>query len=170
MNLARVFSGVFILIVLVAFNNCSGGFHAENSIAVLNSTTSQCRLQTIHQAKTSPLSDPSVCEKEAHYRCDFRSFRPQRRPAEIREIQCLTLHEREDFCVPVVTFNYDTSAQSLVAEPEDLMEGGAYNRDEVSCYNTEVKVKDIAVIQGEGDTLLEALEKSIGSCLRRTGL
>jgi hypothetical protein len=165
---AWIVFGILFAISMIAFNNCSSkGFDipaAESS----NSTSSQCRTKIISSAKAEIYSTPSLCESAANYQCDLRRFRKNIGSGKKQEIQCAQIAGFGEACVPVVVYNFDTTIQQESAEARDLVEGGAYNRDEVSCINTQITSQNIALIQTEGSSVAETLEKSFETCRQRS--
>lgn len=139
----------------------------ENPAGVSASSSSQCRTKIINAAKSQALIDPSVCENPANYQCDLRRFRLAIGHETTSEHQCSNIAGIGEVCVNVVIYNFDTSEQLKTAEVAEAFEGGAYNRDEAVCINTQVTAQGIVVVQGEGPTVTDALEKSIESCRQR---
>jgi hypothetical protein len=159
--------GILSFISLLAFNNCSGGFKMENPAGVSASSSSQCRTKVINAAKSQALPDASVCENPANYQCDLRRFRMAVGHERTSEQQCSNIAGMGEVCINVIIYNFDTSEQSKSAEASEVFEDGAYNRDEAVCINTQVTTQGILVVQGEGSSVTEALEKSIESCRQR---
>jgi len=162
--------GILSFISLLAFNNCSGGFKMENPAGVSSSSSSQCRTKVINAAKSQALSDPSLCENPGNYQCDLRRFRQGIGQETTSEKHCSNVAGMSEACVPVIIYNFDTTEQLKMAEATDVIEGGAYNRDEASCINTKITSQGIVVVQGEASTVSDALEKSIESCRQRNRL
>lgn len=155
------------IIAMVAFNNCSNGFNADTSMATLMSA--QCRTKLVNSAKSEDLeNNPALCEDASFYQCDLRRFRPGVGEGQSQGRQCLNVAGLGEACINVVTYLFDTQSQQQSAEAIDLVEGGAYNRDEVSCIHTQIKNRDIAFVHGEGSTLNEAFEKSLENCRQRS--
>lgn len=164
---AGIILGVLFSISFIAFNNCSGGFKFAPPATSAQSASSQCRLKLIQEAKSQPLPDPTVCENAANYHCDVRRFRRDVGQEQKNLLQCPAAFGRREFCISVTLYNFDTTTQLAQASLEESLEGGAYNRDEVSCLNTRVLVKGIAVVTAEGADLRDALEKAITGCRER---
>lgn len=163
-----VFS-IFITISVIAFNNCSSkGFNAIDGAT--NLASAQCRTKMMASAKADLFKDTSLCDNTANYQCDLRHFRNGVGYAQVRDTVCVNLSDVGETCVPVNVFNFDTSAQQQTASADELIEGGSYNRDEVSCINTQITTQQIPVIQEEGASVAEALERSIASCRQRSAL
>ncbi|WP_413290438.1 hypothetical protein [Bdellovibrio sp. HCB337] len=155
-------------IAVVAFNNCSKGFNADTS-GILNSASAQCRAKVMTSAKSEELQkNPSLCEDASFYQCDVRRFRPGVGTEQSQGRQCLNIAGLGEACVNVVTYNFDTFNQQQDAEAQDLVEGGAYNRDEASCIHTQIKSRDIAFIHGEGSNLNSAFESALENCRQRS--
>lgn len=112
--------------------------------------------------------EPALCETPANYQCDVRHFRKGVGAETSQGKECADIAGLGETCVNVSIFNYDTTDQQKEAEASQLIEGGSYNRDEVSCINTKITTRNIAMIQAEGSTLVEALEKTIESCRQRS--
>jgi hypothetical protein len=171
MNMTRagiVFAILFSTSV-VAFNNCAGnGFNAPGALDSAGLGSSQCRTKVISSAKTELFSNPSLCESAANYQCDLRRFRKGVGTEQKHDIQCAQIAGIGEACIPVVTYNFDTTTQQQTAEASELIEGGSYNRDEVSCINTQITSQHIALIQVEGASVPETLEKSIETCRQRS--
>lgn len=163
-----IVSTIFFAISVIAFNNCSStGFNAvENSINLASS--SQCRTKIMNSAKAELFQDGALCENAANYACDLRHFRKGVGSAHSQETSCQQIAGLGEACVAVSVYNFDTSAQQQTAEASQLVEGGSYNRDEASCINTQVIAQQVPVIQEEGSTVAEALERSIASCRQRS--
>jgi len=164
---AGMILGVLFSMSLIAFNNCSGGFKYEPPATSIQNASSQCRRKLMQEAKTQPLPDPTLCENAANYHCDVRRFRRNVGHEPRRITQCPGVFGRRDFCLSVTVYNFDTTTQLVQAPPEEGLDGGAYNRDEVSCLNTRVLVNGIAVMTAEGADLRDALEKTITECRER---
>lgn len=162
-----IVTSIFIAISAIAFNNCSStGFNlAENAI---NSASSLCRTKIIASAKAEIFNGGALCENAANYACDLRHFRKGVGTARSQEKTCTNIAGLGETCVPVSVYNFDTSAQQQTADASELVEGGAYNRDEVSCINTQIISQQVPVVQEEGSTVAEALERSIASCRQRS--
>lgn len=124
----------------------------------------------MNSAKAELFGDASACESAANYACDLRHFRRGVGQATEQKTSCTSIAGIGDACVAVTVYNYDTTAQQRTADAIELAEGGAYNRDEASCINTQIKIQNISVIQEEGSTVAEALERSIASCRQRSRL
>jgi len=167
MPLKRIIYALLFLAAVVAFNNCSGGFVALDPVDA-SGASSQCREKIINKAQATMSIDPSLCENPANYQCDLRHFRKGVGNESSQAQKCTDIAGIGEACVTVATFNYDTSAQQKEAEASQLVEGGSYNRDEVSCINTKVTTRNIAMIQAEGSTLAETLEKTIEGCRQRS--
>lgn len=158
---------IFFAISVIAFNNCSStGFNAVGES--INLASSQCRTKIMNSAKAELFLDGSLCENAANYSCDLRHFRQGVGTARSQQTLCQQVAGIGEACVPVSVYNFDTSAQQQSAEASQLVEGGSYNRDEASCINTQVVAQQIPVIQEEGSTVAEALERSIASCRQRS--
>lgn len=158
---------IFFAISVIAFNNCSStGFNVvENA---LNSASSQCRAKIMNSAKAELFLDGSLCENAANYACDLRHFRKGVGMARSQQTICQQIAGVGEACVPVSVYNFDTSDQQQTAEASQLVEGGSYNRDEASCINTQIVAQQIPVIQEEGSSVADALERSIASCRQRS--
>lgn len=158
---------IFIAISVIAFNNCSStGFNAgENA---LNSASSQCRTKIMNSAKAELFGDGSLCENAANYACDLRHFRKGVGTARAQQTLCSQVAGLGEACVPVAVYNFDTALQQQGAEADQLVEGGAYNRDEASCINTQIVSQQVPVIQEDGSSVAEALERSVASCRQRS--
>lgn len=159
--------GVSFLIALVAFNNCSSGGFQSTELASVAAGNAQCLAKIISSAKPE-LFQASLCENTDHYRCDLRKFRAGAGHHRTQGMTCVTLAGFGEVCVPVTAYHFDTAPQQLSAEAEDLVEGGAYNRDEVLCYNTQITEHNIPLVQAEGESVAEALEKSLETCRQRS--
>lgn len=156
------------MVSAVAFNNCSGGFTAIDPVDQIEAS-SQCRTKIINSSKAIVTAmDPAVCEKAENYQCDLRHFRKGVGSDHQENHQCADIAGMGETCVAVSVYNYDTTAQQLVADASQLIEGGSYNRDEVSCINTKVVSHQIALVQAEGNDLATALEKTIEGCRQRS--
>ena len=152
---------------VVAYNNCSNNFSLKDSIDLVD-LSSQCRTKIVAKAQALMSIDPAVCELPANYQCDVRHFRKGVGTEASQGKECADIAGVGEACVNVAIFNYDTTAQQQEAEPSQLVEGGSYNRDEVSCINTKITTRNIAMIQAEGSTLVDALEKTIEGCRQRS--
>lgn len=158
--------GVVFSLCVVGFNNCSGGFQTTEPLD-LSTSSVQCKDQVIASAKPE-LFTLDLCENIANYHCDQRVFRPGVGGQLTHEHVCTNLVDQGEACVPVTFYRYDTQIQQQNAEPEDLIEGGAYNRDEVVCFNTKMTKHNISLVQAEGASVSEALEKNLASCRQRS--
>jgi hypothetical protein len=152
---------------VVAFNNCSNNFTFVDPNSVVD-LSSQCRTKLIAKAAAQMSIDPAACEIPANYQCDVRHFRKGVGTQTSQAQKCTDVAGIGETCVNVAVFNYDTTGQQQQAEASQLVEGGSYNRDEVSCINTKITTRNIAMIQAEGSTLAETLEKTIESCRQRS--
>ncbi|MNY44176.1 hypothetical protein D3C86_1791810 [compost metagenome] len=112
--------------------------------------------------------DPALCESPANYQCDVRHFRKGVGIETSHTQECANIAGMGEACVSVAVYNYDTTGQQQEAEASQLVEGGSYNRDEVSCINTKITTRDIAMVQAEGSTFAETLEKTIEGCRQRS--
>lgn len=159
---------IFIAISVIAFNNCSSaGFNVPQSS--LSSASSQCRAKIMNSAKAELFQDDALCEKAANYSCDLRHFRKGVGTLRSQQTICQQIAGIGEACVPVSIYNFDTTVQQQTAEAAQLVEGGAYNRDEATCINTQVMAQpQIPAIQEEGSSVAEALERSIASCRQRS--
>lgn len=166
MSLKRVVYGLLFLVTVVAYNNCSSQFSLLESIQT-STASSQCRQAIVAKAASIPV-DFNLCENPANYSCDIRHFRKGVGSVSSKAQQCANIAGMGEACVPVNIFNYDMTSQQETAAADELVEGGSYNRDEVSCINTKVKTRDIATIQEEGNTLAETLERTIEVCRQRS--
>ena len=167
MTLKRIFYALLFLITVVAFNNCSNNFTLVESLTVASEST-QCRAKLVEKAQALMSIDPAVCENPANYQCDVRHFRKGVGAGTSQAQQCANIAGMGEACVSVAIYNYDTTDQQQEAEASQLVEGGSYNRDEVSCINTKITTRNIAMIQAEGNTLAETLEKTIEGCRQRS--
>ena len=154
------------LTTTVAFNNCSGGFTAIDTTD-LSTASSQCR-EKIKNKVTDVAMDPALCESPLNYQCDVRHFRKGVGNEAGQAVHCTDIAGLGETCVAVNIFNYDTTAQQKTATAAELVEGGSYNRDEVSCINTQIISRNIAMIQSEGDSFASTLEKTIENCRQRS--
>ena len=163
----RILYALLFVITVVAFNNCSNNFTLVEALNV-SSASSQCRAKIVEKAQAQMVIDPALCENSANYQCDVRHFRKGVGHATAQDQQCVNIAGLGETCVSVSIYNYDTTAQQKEAEAIQLLEGGSYNRDEVSCINTKITTRNIAMIQAEGASLAETLEKTIESCRQRS--
>jgi|GEM_PF-6861459 hypothetical protein len=162
----RIVYFLCFLVVIIAFNNCSGGFTAIDVVDIA-STSSQCREKIVQKAASLAVA-PELCENPINYQCDLRHFRPGVGSETSQAVYCVNVAGMGEACIPVNIFNYDTSAQQKDAEAAQMVEGGSYNRDEVSCVNTQVTTRGISMIQAEGNTVSSTLETAIDSCRQRS--
>lgn len=165
MTLKRIVYAILFLVTVVAYNNCSNNFKLVESVENLSSL---CRTKIVEKAQALMSIDPGLCELPTYYQCDVRHFRKGVGNETSQKQECANIAGMGEACVTVAVYNYDTSEQQKDAEPSQLVEGGSYNRDEVSCINTKITTRDIAVIQAEGSTLVEALEKAVEGCRQRS--
>jgi hypothetical protein len=161
----RILYAILFLVTVVAFNNCSNNFSLIESVETLSSL---CRSKLVAKAEATMAIDPVLCESPANYQCDVRHFRKGVGTATSQANQCANIAGIGEACVSVAVYNYDTTGQQQEAEPSQLVEGGSYNRDEVSCINTKITTRNIAMIQAEGSTFADTLEKTIESCRQRS--
>jgi hypothetical protein len=150
---------------VVAFNNCSNNFTLVESVENLSSL---CRSKLVAKAEALTSIDPALCENPANYQCDIRHFRKGVGTETSQAQECANIAGMGEACVSAAIYNYDTTDQQKEADASQLVEGGSYNRDEVSCINTKITTRNIAMIQAEGSTLAETLEKTIESCRQRS--
>ncbi len=150
---------------VIAFNNCSGGFEVLESVGRVSA---QCLQKLRTSQKLNGSFDPVICENPENYQCDIRRFRKGVGHQTQQDQQCADIAGIGETCVAVTTFNFDTSQQEIFAEPADLVEGGSYNRDEISCMNTQITDHKIAVVQAEGSRLVDTLESTILNCRARS--
>jgi hypothetical protein len=172
MNMTRVgiYLAIFFVIAVVAFNNCAGKFEAVSALNSFSNASAQCRQKIAAAAKIADIADATVCEHSGNYQCDWRRFRPDVNPGKSQETRCVNIAGLGDTCVPVVIYNYNTRAQQQSAVADEMVEGGAYNRDEASCINTQIVSQRVALIQAEGSSLEQALENTVEQCRRRSHL
>lgn len=169
MSWGPVYFSLFFAITVIAYNNCGGKFEVAEGVSLASSA--QCRAKIMNSAKASAaLNDPSICEDAANYRCDIRHFRPEVISGKFENRQCSIIAGMGETCVPVTNYNYNTASQLQQADASAIVEGGAYNRDEATCIHTKITSQNIALIQEEGSSITEALEKSIEQCRRRSRL
>ncbi len=167
---AVLYLSIFFTISTIAYNNCAGGkFEATGGLNIA-SASAQCRQKIMASSKISPELDPSICERGENYQCDIRHFRPNVAAGKFYDNHCLNITNFGKACVAINTYNYNTSTQLQKSEAPDLSEGAPYNRDEASCINTQITNHDIALIQGDGATLEEALYATIEQCRQRSRL
>lgn len=163
----RILYALLFVATVVAFNNCSNEFTLLDPNG-LGSLSSLCREKLVAKASAQMTIDPAQCELPANYQCDVRHFRKGVGSATSQSQECANIAGLGDICVSVATYNYDTTAQQQDADASQLVEGGSYNRDEVSCINTKVTTGNIPVIQAEGSNFAETLEKAIETCRQRS--
>lgn len=170
MTRVGIFIGLFFVITTIAFNNCSGEFEALDASRLVNSSSSQCLEKIRSSFKVSDFGPPSVCDEPANYHCDQRRFRPATKDGKAHAIECSNIAGIGEACITVDTYTFNTSQQRRTASAEDLVEGGAYNRDEVTCINTKITSQRVALIQDEGSNVTNALEKTVEQCRQRSML
>ncbi|MBC7369984.1 MAG: hypothetical protein H7326_00360 [Bdellovibrionaceae bacterium] len=158
------------MISTVAFNNCSGKFVAKNALGSINNSSSQCIQKMRSSLKVSDFSEPSMCEEAANYHCDQRRFRPEITNAQTQSVQCTKIAGVGDACITVTTYDYNTQQLQQSASAEEMVEGGSYNRDEVTCINTKITRQEVALIQVEGSNVADVLEKTVEQCRQRSHL
>lgn len=163
----RILYALMFVAIVVAFNNCSNNFTLLDPDG-LGSLSSLCREKIVAKASAQMSIDPAQCEIPANYQCDVRHFRKGAGHGTSQSLECASIAGLGDACVSVAVYNYDTTAQQKDADASQLVEGGSYNRDEVSCINTKITTRNIPVIQSEGSTFAETLEKAIESCRQRS--
>ena len=154
-----------LCLMMIIFNNCSPGFQILDPATVdVASLSAQCRQKIQNDAVLPEFDADLVCEDFRHYQCDQRSFRPGLTSGSQMEHVCLVLAGVGQTCLDVKTFRFDTTPNRDVAEATDFHEGGSYNRDEVVCFHDQIKSQNVPLIEGEGTSVAEALEKTIQSC------
>jgi hypothetical protein len=167
----RLSIAAFFALAILAYNNCSNSqFEPLSSLGLNNSASSQCRTKMLEAAKSALVTDASLCEAATNYQCDLRRFRPEPGLDRAQNVECLNIPGMVQACVPVTTYSYNTSLQQQGADPADLAEGGAYNRDEATCINTRITSQKISLIQTEGSTVQQALEQAVTQCRQRSSL
>jgi len=156
--------GILTLLMVASFQNCSGKF--KSSRAVLESSSAQCK--AVLKAEVSAQKLPA-----AELRCgDFNSFACERRvfSPDVEDLshslkECMP---GDQICVDVDVRQFNTSGARSPASESEFTEGGAYNREDVRCYHR-LRVKGLAVLDGEGDSIEAALAQAMHSCEAAVG-
>jgi hypothetical protein len=159
----------FTLFLLMAFNNFSkSGFQAidVDSLGVA-SLSSQCSAKIKAESEVA-FDSRVVCEDPSVYHCEQRSFRPDVANGTRDDHECMIVVGLGSICVPVKFMGFNTQAQLSSADPRDSAEGGSYNRDEFTCTNLALKDHGVALVESEGTSLVDALEKTFQQCQLRS--
>lgn len=144
--------------LLVPFQNCS---QKMESAKVAASSSAQCKAQ--YKAEALQGLNPAAlnCGNFNNYACDRRIFSPDVADMSHLLKECLVGGEN---CVDVEIRQYNTSPVRGAASDEYMFEpGGSYNREEIRCHHRYL-YRQMAVFEGEGDSLEEALAAAMKAC------
>lgn len=148
------------LFLLIPFQNC-GGQMKPATYSDTSSSSLQCKAQV--KAEAVAAFDPASfeCGNFNHYSCERRIFSPDVADMVHQLKECLVGGEN---CVDVEVRQFSTAAAKASGEdPSQFLPGGDYNREEVRCHHM-FFYQDVAVFEGEGDSLEQALAQAMKAC------
>lgn len=148
--------------ILLPFQNCGKGFQSTNVDLESLSSSSQCRVAVKSEAlqKLEVTRVALNCSDFNQYSCERRVFKPG--------IQNLSHSLKEctadgSVCVDVDVFEYNTDVARAGASSDSFAPGAEYNRQDVHCRH-KFSYKGVAVFEGEGDSLEQALAGALAAC------
>lgn len=144
------------LLVLLPFQNCSSDLTAAKSQAA----SQQCKAQLKADAIAARGSGVFHCSEFNSYQCERRIFSPTLENMVHNLTECLG---GGDICVDVEVRQINTSAARKYEPEESFAAGAEYNREEFRCHHRYI-FKGLAVFEGQGESMEEALAMAMRSC------
>lgn len=126
-----------------------------------STSSQQCKAQM--KAEAIEGVDPGAfrCGSFNNYACDRRVFAPDIANMVHTLKECLGTGET---CVDVEVHQYNTAGARGAPEDEpQFLPGGSYNREEHRCHH-KYFYRGVAVFEGEGENLGEALAAAMKAC------
>jgi hypothetical protein len=148
--------------VLLPFQNCGKGYKSADFDLNSFSSSSQCRVAAKAEAlqKLQVTRAPVNCSDFNQYACERRIFAPGIQNLSHSLKQCTA---DGSICVDVDVFEYNTDVARAIASSASFAPGGEYNRQEVRCRHR-FSYKGVAVFEGAGDSLEQALAGALDAC------
>lgn len=144
------------LMVLLPFQNCSSDLSSAKSQAA----SQQCKAQLKSEAIAARGTQSFRCSDLAGYQCERRIFTPTLENMVHNLTECLGGGE---ICVDVEVRQINTAAARNYEPEQSFAPGGDYNREEFRCHHR-YTYKGLAVFEGQGESMEEALALAIRSC------
>lgn len=147
---------IVALATFLPFQNCGQQMKSSRT----ETASAQCKTEL--KAEAVKGVDPTLfsCGSFNNYKCDRRIFSPEVADMVHSLRECVS----GEICVDVEVRQYGTAHARGAPADEPLFEpGGSYNREEVRCYHRYF-YQGIAVFEGEGSSLEEALAVAMKAC------
>lgn len=147
-----------LLLFLVPFQNCG---QKMQSASHKDASSTQCKAQLKAEALNGFDAGSFECGNFNHYQCERRIFSPDVGDLTHQLKECVAGGEN---CVDVDVRQFSTASQKAAGEdPALFVAGASYNREEVKCHHR-FFYQDVAVFEGEGDSLEQALAAAMKAC------
>jgi len=152
----RLALSVIALFAVIPFQNCG----QQMKSSTVAGSSQQCKAQMKAEAVDGVEPSAFRCGTFNNYACDRRIFSPD--VADMSHLLKECIGEGET-CVDVDVRQYNTAAARNPADEEMFSPGGSYNREEIRCHH-KYFYRGVAVFEGEGDSLSEALAAAMKAC------
>lgn len=145
------------LCALLPFQNCGKQMEANNYD---DSNSQQCKAQLKAEAIASKSAPAFNCSEFNNYSCERRVFSPDVESLSHLLKECTSSGE---ICVDVEVRQFNTASAKSSEPASAFLPGGEYNREEFRCHH-KYTYRGVAVFEGEGDSIEEALASAMKSC------
>jgi hypothetical protein len=149
-----------LLCLLIPFQNC--GKQMKAATYSEGSSSAQCKAVLKAEALASFDAGSFECGNFNHYACDRRIFSPNVDDLSHQLKECVSGGQE---CVDVEVRQFSTAGLKSSEDPALFAPGEAYNREEIRCHHR-FFYEDVALFEGEGESLEEALAAAMKACDR----
>ncbi len=144
------------LCALLPFQNCGQEMKSTQNEA----NSQQCKAQFKAEAIAAKMAPNFNCSDFNNYTCERRVFSPDVEPLSHYLKECVSTGE---ICVDVEVRQFNTASARSFEPAESFAPGAEYNREEFRCHH-KYTYRNMAVFEGEGDSMEEALASAMRSC------
>lgn len=123
-------------------------------------SSQQCKAQFKAEAVAAKMAPNFACSDFNNYSCERRVFSPDVEPLTHFLKECVS---RGDICIDVEVRQFNTASARGYEPVGAFAPGGDYNREEFRCHH-KYTYRNLAVFEGEGDSMEQALASAMGSC------
>lgn len=164
--MARMKPSLFIFIaVSLALAGCKE-FETIHESAALGSAT--C-IEKVRSNTQLARIDDRLCNEMTAYTCEKRIYSPTVSNRDSLSSECGSTGQQST-CVAVRTLEFNTSVARDGQNENEFLDGGEYNRTDISCANKGIKYQNANVISADGKDVFSALNAAIAKCHERSYL